>query len=502
MFELIINGLIGAASTTNLFFMFIGLVAGAIIGCLPGLSATMAMAILVPFTFTMDPATGLVMLGAIFMGAMFGGSISAILLNTPGTPAAVATTFDGYPLTLQGKSAQALIAAATASSLGGLIGAIMLLMLTPPLAAAALKFGPAEYFWLSIFGLTTIASLVRGSMLKGLMAGMLGLLISTVGIAPVGGFPRFTMGLSQLQIGIHIIVALIGLFCIPEIIKQLEKGIITYKTEVSPIKSMFEPVLAVLRRPVNTIRSGIIGGLIGTLPGAGANVGGLVAYSEAKRWSKTPEEFGKGNMEGVVASESANNSAVSGSLVPLLSLGIPGAPPVAILLGALLIHGIQPGPKLFVDHAPIVYTFMASLVFASIILLPVGLFGGKILAKLMDTPLNLLLPSIVFLCVIGTFAVQNNYINVYIMLIFGLIGYFTDKIGLEAAPIVLGLILGPIAEQGLVQSMLISRAYPGGLVGMLFTRPISIVLIILCLISVSWPVIQKIRARKQKAQAA
>jgi putative tricarboxylic transport membrane protein len=494
MVELIIDGMINAASPMNLFFMFIGLVAGAVIGCLPGLSATMAMAILVPFTFTMDPATGLVMLGAIFMGAMFGGSVSAILLNTPGTPAAVATTFDGYPMTTQGKSKEALIGAAVASSFGGFIGAIMLLVLTPPLASAALKFGPPEYFWLAIFGLTTIASLVRASMLKGLMGGMLGLLISTIGIAPVGGVPRFTMGFSQLQIGIHIIVALIGLFCIPEVIKQLERGILKLKSEVESEGSIMTPVIQVLKNPINVIRSGVIGGLIGTLPGAGANVGGLVAYSEAKRWSHNAEQFGKGNIEGVIASESANNSAVSGSLVPLLSLGIPGAPPVAILLGALLIHGIQPGPELFVDYASVAYTFMASLAFASIILFPVGLFGGKILARIMDAPINLLMPVIVFLCIIGTFAVQNTYINVYIMLIFGLCGYITDKIGLEAAPIVLGLILGPIAEQGLVQSMLISKAQ-GGLAVMLFTRPISIVLIVLCILSVSWPIIQRIKGK-------
>lgn len=490
--------LVNVFDPMSFLLMVLAVGAGMIVGSLPGLTATMALALLVPFTFTMPPTTALMMLGGVYVGAIYGGCIAAILVNTPGTPSAIATTFDGYPLTKKGKAEEALATATTSSSIGGLIGAIILLLFSPLLANVALKFGPPEYFWLAIFGLTIIASLSSKSILTGLIGGTLGLLLGTIGISPIGGDMRFTFGMYQLQSGLQLIVALIGFFCIPEIFNMVQE-----KAKDLSVKDKFKSkkgvtlsvVKDLIKKPFLLIRSALIGAFVGIVPGAGGNIAALVSYNEAIRFSKNPEEFGKGTIDGVAASEASNNSEVAGSLVPLLTLGIPGAAPAAVLLGALMLQGLRPGPELYTAHGVITYTFLISLIFANIALFFLGIYGAKYIARVINVSTHYLVPLIVFMTIIGSYSIRNNMLDVYFMLLFGVVGYVTKKLGYHPGPIVLGLILGPIAENGLVQSMLMGTSQ-GSMLAVFFTRPISIVLIILCIVSAIWPFISDKRQSK------
>jgi putative tricarboxylic transport membrane protein len=479
----------------NMLIIILGVGSGIIVGALPGLTATMAIALLVPFTFSMNSVHSLVLLGGIYCGAIYGGSFSAILINTPGTPSAIATTFDGYAMSQKGESYGAIITATIASVIGGIIGVLFLLFLSPPLSRAALKFGPPEFFWLTVFGLTIIATLASRSVLKGLIGGAFGLLLSVIGIAPIEGSVRYAFGSISLQSGIALIPAMIGLFCIPEIIGMVAKkdthyNVIPYKKEKKLIRRIF---FRLLKKPLLLFRSSVIGTIVGIIPGAGGNIAGMVAYNEAVRASKFPERFGTGIIDGVAASESSNNAEVSGSLIPMLTLGIPGAPPAAILLGALLIQGLRPGPDLFIANGEITYAFIFSLILANILILPLGLLMGKGMTKVITgIPVTILAPFVFLLSVIGSFAINNNMADVYVMLVFGVIGFIGRKAGFSAGPIVLGLILGSICEQGLVQSILMGRA-KGSMAGMFFARPISIILIVMTLISALWPILIKAR---------
>jgi putative tricarboxylic transport membrane protein len=482
----------------NLLFMFIGVASGILIGCLPGLTATMALAVLVPFTFTMDAASAFIVLGAVYVGAIYGGSISAILVNTPGTPSAIATTFDGFPLAKKGLAENALVAAAFSSGVGGIIGNICLLLFSPILATFALQFGPPEYFWLGIFGLTIITTLSSKSILKGLIGGTLGILISTVGMSPLGGDVRFTFGIPALQAGIELIVALIGFFCIPEIFFMIEKRTERYKvSEYKRNKGVVRQVIiSLIRKPIMMVRSSLIGTIIGMIPAAGGNIAGMVSYNETVRFSKEKDTFGKGNIEGVASSETSNNAAVSGSLVPLLTLGIPGSPPAAILLGALMLQGMRPGPELYSAHGTVTYTFIFSIFLSNILMVVLGIYGAKYYARLINIPVNYLAPMIVFLTVVGSFAIRRNMVDVYLMVALGFIGYLTRKAGFHPGPITLGLILGPIAETGYVQSMLISKA-EGGIFLLFLSRPITVFLIILSVITVFVPLWIEYRGRRK-----
>ncbi len=477
----------------NLLFIVLGVGSGIMVGALPGLTATMAIALLVPFTFAMAPIHGLVLLGAIYCGAIYGGCFSAILINTPGTPSAIATTFDGYPLAKKGEAYKAIVTATVSSVVGGLIGVLFLIFLSPPLSRASLKFGPPEFFWLTTFGLTIIATLASKSILKGLIGGAFGLLISTIGIAMIGGSVRFTFGTVSLQEGIGLIPALIGFFCIPEVLGMIEKKerhyhVITYRKQKNVVLNVMRKLL---KKPVLVIRSAVIGTIVGIIPGAGGNIAGLVSYNEAVRASKYPQKFGRGIVDGVIASETSNNAEVSGSLIPLLTLGIPGAPPAAVLLGALLLQGMRPGADLFTVHAGVIYTFIFSLILANLLILPMGIYSGKLVSKLItNIPVTFLAPFVVFLSIIGSYSIHNNIFDVYVMVFFGIIGYVGKKVGFGPGPIVLGLILGKICEQGLVQSILMGRA-AGSIVSIFFTRPISIILIFLTVVSACWPILRK-----------
>jgi putative tricarboxylic transport membrane protein len=478
----------------KIFLMIIaGLFGGLITGALPGLTATMAVALLVPFTFAMDPTEGLIVLGAIYMACIYGGSFSAILVNTPGTPSSIGTTFDGYPMARRGEGERAILIATFSSVYGGIIGVIFLLFLSPPLASVALKFGPPEYFWMSIFGVTIIASLASKNVIKGFVGGAIGLLISTIGIAPIGGDVRFTAGFPDLQGGIELIVALIGFFCIPEalsMIGQREKKF--HLAEMKKTKGIFFKTLKeVMKKQGNLLRSSVLGTIVGILPGAGGNIANLVAYNEAVRVSKNPERFGTGIPDGIIATESSNNAVVGGGMIPLITLGIPGAPPDAVLYGVLLLHGLRPGPELFTTHSHVIYAFIISLFVATLLMLPVGVICGRILHQtVVRLPIRFLAPIIFFLTIIGSYSIRNSVMDVYIMLVLGVLGYILKRLEFHPGPIVLGLILGPIGEMGFVQALLMGKVLPNKWM-IFFDRPLSWVLIVMSLLSLCWPLIAK-----------
>lgn len=493
-------------SPAMLLLCLAGTVAGMAVGATPGLSATVGLALLLPITFTMDPTTGLVLMGAFYMGAIYGGAFTAILVNTPGTPSSIATTFDGFPMTQQGRSEAAIIAVTVASVVGGLVGVVGLATLAPLLANVVLAFGPQEYFWMGVFGLTMIAG-IADSLLKGLAAGALGLLISTIGISPVGGEVRFTFGITDMQGGIPLIVALIGLFTVPTIIDL----VLTPETRSAALAREGEGRLRggilgstirdVLSRPVNLIRSSVIGTFIGILPGAGGNVANLVAYNEAKRTSKRRRNFGKGEIDGVVAPEAANNAVVGGGLVPLLTLGIPGAPPDAVIYGVLLLHGLRPGNELFTEQGVLTYTFIFALAVAALLMAPVGLVAGRGLQRaVVKTPTHYLAPGIAVLTIVGSYAVRNNPLDVVMMVLLGLGGYGLRKVGLPPACIVLGVVLGPIIETGLGQGLLAATAQAHPWTSF-FTRPISLAIIALVVLGLAWPLVTRRKEQQADRQA-
>lgn len=495
-----IDNFLAALTLTNIVLALFGVVAGTIIGSIPGLTATMAVAVLVPITFSMEPASALILLGAIYTGAIYGGAYAAILLNTPGTPSAIATTFDGYPMAKRGDGDLAVALACFASVFGGLVGAMALLFLAPPLSEVALAFGPGEYFWLSIFGLSLIAALSNGNLMKGLAGGAFGLILSTVGVAEISADIRLTFGSQTLISGFGVVGALIGLYCIPVLIDLVAVPDRHLKIE-DDVKSVRigEAAAIAMKSKVNLIRSSIIGTLVGILPGAGGSVAGLVAYSEAKRNASPDQKFGEGEPDGIIATESANNATVGGGFIPTLVLGIPGTPPDAVILGALLVQGVRTGPTLFQSGSDsIAYTFIYGLLIATILMLPVGLLIGRYAYKSIVTiPKAVLVPTVGFMTIIGTFAIHNSISDVGIMIGLGIFGWIVGRFGFSASPIVLGLILGPIAEQGFVQSWIIGSA-TNDLIGMFFGRPISQAIVAFTLLSLFYPLFVGRRQRAMK----
>ena len=497
-----LDALLAALSFENLVLALFGVIAGTMIGALPGLSATMAVAVLVPFTFTMDPASGLIALGAVYTGAIYGGAYSAILVNTPGTPSAIATALDGFPLAKRGDGDLAVTISCLASVVGGTVGALALLFLAPPLSTIALKFGPVEYFWLAIFGLSLIATLSKGNTLLGLMGGAIGLLLSTVGSAVVGGDVRYTFGSVHLLGGVAVIPALIGLYCVPVLIDlaiRREAHLEQRAERVSGFRFL-EAAGLMTRSWFNVARSSVIGTAVGILPAAGGSIAGLVAYTEARRTSPQRDEFGRGATDGVIASESANSATVGGGFIPTLVLGIPGTPPDAIILGALLVQGIRTGPQLFQSQGDIVFTFVFGLIIGTLMMLPVGLVIGRYAFRLIiATPKTALVPAIALLTVIGSYAIESNTMHVLMMVGLGVFGWLAARIGFEASPIVLGLILGPIAEAGFVQGYLIGNAQ-GSVVGYFFSNPISLAIIAMIALTLLWPPISERMRRRREAR--
>lgn len=457
--EIVMEGFSAVLTINGMLMILLGTMLGLLFGSIPGLTATMAIAICLPITYGMSPAEGMALLMGLYIGGVSGGLIPAILLKLPGTPSSIATTFDGYPMSQRGESKKAFSYAIIASFLGGLVSILILMMISPPLAQFALKFGPYEYFAVAVFSLTLIASLSGDSLLKGVLSGLIGMAFALVGSAPIDAFPRFTFGFSSLDAGFNLLPALIGLFAVSEILITSERKVKSLKGKALDYKSKgaglsFKEMTA---QSWNFVRSSAIGVGIGILPGIGGGTSNILSYIAAKNQSKKPEEFGKGIPDGVVASETANNASVGGALVPLISLGIPGDTVTAMLLGGLVIHGLTPGPLLITQNGDIVYAIFAALLIANVFMLVMLMGGMRYFVRLLSIPQNILLPIIIVLCVVGAFGVNNRLFDVSALLIFGLIGYFFIKFGFPLTPIILGFILGPIVETNLRRGLMLSQ---------------------------------------------
>lgn len=491
------QGLASLADPMILFLIFAGTVFGVIVGALPGLTSTMGVALLVPVTFGMSPALGLALLGAIYCSSTYSGAISAILINIPGTPANCCTILDGYPMTLRGESSRAIALATIASAIGGFASIFALLFMAPPLAEFALKFGAQEYFLLALFGVSVIASLSDRSILKGFWAGALGLFLSVIGMHPLTGDLRFTCGIAELYNGLPLVVALIGLYSIPEVISSFEDGDRVLKQAGSVGGGVFKEMLEIMEHKMLCFRATIIGIIVGIIPGAGSSIASFIAYDDAKRSSKTPSKFGTGCPEGVISSETANNAVVGGSLIPALTLGIPGNAVSAVLLGGLMVHGLKPGPALFNENSAIVYSFIMSLFVSNIVFIPVGLFIAKYCIKLIETPATVLGPVVIALAVVGSFAINMSVVEVALMLGIGLIGYILRQFDVPREPLVLGLVLGSLAEGELARAFALVHGSVPLLIKGMFTSPLSLVIIALTAFSLWKGIRDQIRAKSK-----
>jgi len=478
-----------------------GTIGGLLLGATPGLSPTMAVALLIPFTFHMTPTHGLMLLGAAYTATVAGGAISAILLKIPGAPANIATALDGNAMAKKGEGARALQICFISSFIGGVLGILVLIFLTPVLAKWALGFGPSHMFWIAILGVTIIGSLDSKSVIKGLLAGAVGLWIAMIGYDSIQGVERFIFS-EHLEGGVHIIAALIGLFAIPQIIEMLEGGRINRQYQIIEVKP--HSIAAAFRETISKMRAAIIGSVVGIvvglIPGAGGQIAGLVSYDQARRFSPNRDKFGTGESEGVVAAETANNAMVGPSLVPLLTLSVPGSPTAAVLLGGLLIHGIFPGPNLFVEHADVAWAFINSLLVGQVLMLVFGLYIAGLAAHVVRIPPPILASGILVLSVFGAYSVQSSYSDVVVMLALGLGMYFLSKYGFSPAPLVLGVILGPIAESNYVQGQIIAGA-GDGMFAYFFTGALNLFLIGLVVASIVYSVISEIRIRRLEPRA-
>jgi putative tricarboxylic transport membrane protein len=466
-----------------LAIIFTGVLFGIAAGAMPGLSSSIAVALFVPFTYGMKPSLALILLSVVYLTSSYGGSITAIAINTPGTPEALATSFDGYPLTKQGKPGLALGTSIVASTIGGIFGTIILILFSQPLALFALSFGPPEYFLLAILGLTVVVTLAGGNLIKGIMATLMGLFLTTIGNDPFSGFLRFTFGQSELADGFSFIPALIGLFALGEIFSNIENDE-PFHQQVKSFSSKLPGVKTLWKLKRSVFQSSLIGTFIGIIPGAGGTIATLIAYNEAKRVSKIPNKFGKGCLEGIAAAESANNAAVGGALIPLLTLGIPGSASTAVLIGALLLHGLVPGPELFQKEPQIIYSLFAGLIIANLIMLIVGLAGNKLFVKVISAPRSILFALIPALCFIGSYSVNNSMFDVGTCLGFGILGWILRRNHFPVAPVVLGLVLGFMIEANYRRAMLMGGP------DIFFTRPVSLFLIAFIFLSVIIPVIR------------
>ena len=484
----------------NLFYVFFGTFVGIMVGAMPGLSSVMGLTIILPFTFTIDGTGGFFMLLGVFCGAIYGGSITAILINTPGTANSAATCLDGYPMAKRGEAGRALSISTMASTVGGLFSAFLLLWTSPYIAKIASNFASPESFALAVFGLSIVTRVSSTSVLKSLIGAILGLFLATVGLDLFTGDERFTFGTIYLTGGIAMVPLLIGMYAFAQGLTTAEdsaRGIVPppqYKlTGIFPRWDDFKATAPTL------LRSSLIGSIIGAIPGTGGDIASWVSYNEAKRWSKHPEKFGTGLPEGIAAPEAANNAVSGGALIPLLTLGIPGDAGTAVMLGAFMMHGIVPGPLLFRDHTVEVYTIILGLFLANVFMCILGYAGLRLFAKIPSIPMPALLPIVFIFCFVGTFALNNNVDDIYFMIITGVVGYVLIKLGFSAPPIILGLILGQIMEQNLARSLTLSN----GSFTIFFKRPIACTLLVIAILTLFVPSIKwAIREfRKRKASA-
>lgn len=467
----------------NFLALCAGTAGGLIMGALPGLSPTMAVALLIPFTFHMDAITGLILLGAVYTATVAGGAVSAILLKIPGAPANIATVFDGHTMASHGRAAEALQLSFLSSGVGGVLGVLVLIFFTPVLAQWALSFGPSHLFWMAILGVTVIASLSSGSLVKGMAAGCFGLWISAIGYDSVQGEERFIFT-DHLTGGINIISALVGLFAIPQVIDML----VRQRGDADVLAMLPHSLMAAVGKVCRRIRALLIGSvsgvIIGLIPGAGGQIAGLIAYDQARKFSKTPDNFGKGEPEGVIATETANNAMVGPSLVPLLTLSVPGSPTAAVLLGGLLIHGIFPGPNLFTDYPEVSWTFINSLLVGQVLMVLLGLVLCRAAARVITLPENFLAAAVIVLAVFGTYSIQNSYSDVLVMITLGAGMWVLQQYGFSAGPLVLGIVLGPIAESNFIEGSIIANA-GDGMMPYFFGGGLNIALIGIILLSIA-----------------
>lgn len=480
---------------SSLFSIFGGALAGILVGVMPGLSSVMGMSIMLPLTLSLPGSNGIMMMLGIFCGAIYGGSITAILINTPGTANSAATCLDGNPMAIKyGQPGRALSISTTASTFGGLFSAVMLLLTAPLLAKVALKFSAPEYFALALFGLSVVTSVSGDSVVKGIIGAIVGLLLATFGMDSFTGDFRFTFGTIYFTGGISFIPVLIGLFAFSQGLITVEESFSstrekTKKPEIERIFPSKEDMIAIFP---TLIRSTLIGTVIGAIPGTGGDIAAWVGYNEAKRWSKHPEKFGDGAVEGIAAPESANNAISGGALIPLLTMGIPGDACTAIMLGALMMQGITPGPLLFTEQTTKVYLIIVGLFWANIFMALIGFGGIKIFSKILNVPNQILTPIIFVFCFVGTFAINYNIQDVYLMIACGILGYFIIKMEFAIPPIILGLILGGIIEDNYRRSI----ALADGSALIFFQRPLSCVLLVLAIASLFYPMFFPILKKK------
>lgn len=486
----IFDALQAVLSFDVLLAVLLGTISGVLIGGIPGLTATMAVALLIPITFSFSPLVGLSIMGGVYAGAMYGGSIVAILLSTPGTPAAAATALEGYPLTIQGKGGLALKVSVVASFIGGTFSVFVLLLISPILAEFALKFGPPEYFLLALMGLTGVISVSSGGINKGIISGLIGLIIALIGTDPMSGSLRYTFDIVDLYEGVSFMPALIGMFSITQMLALTGEKSITKNREIS-LKIKREKMPKGMAKPITL--GTIVGTIVGIIPGEGATIAAFLSYNIAKQKSKLRKLFGKGNPEGIAAAESGNNACVGGSLVPLLTLGIPGNTVSAALMGGLMIQGLIPGPELFTTHGIITYGFILSLFVANIVFLLIGLYFAPYFAKISSISAPILIGSISVFAIIGSYAINNSMFDVWLTLVFAFGGYFLDKMGFSLSAIILGLILGPIAENGFSQALTIS----GGSYGIFFESIPAKVLWIIIIALLVQPIISNYKEKKR-----
>ena len=501
-FGLIGTGFSTVLTPTGIFLMLIGVAVGIVFGALPGLSATMAIALFLPVTYAMTSSNAMTLLMALFIGAISGGLISAILLHIPGTPSSVATCFDGHPLVRKGQAAKALGVGVVFSFIGTIFSTVLLMFIAPQIARVAINFGNYEFFSIAIFSLTMIATLSADNIVKGVMAGVIGFMFSTVGTDPIEAVPRFTFNMTTLKGGFDMLAVMVGLFAVGEIIAAAETSRHNDEEVTQPsmkgVKGFGFSLKEFFSQIVNALRSALIGMGIGILPGIGGGTSNMLAYTVAKNSDRHPEEFGTGRIDGVVASETANNATIGGAMVPLLTLGIPGDTTTAMLLGALTLHGLTPGPLLFENQAEIVYGIFAAMLIASVIMLFMEFFGLRAFVKLLSIPKYILLPCVFVLCVIGAYALKNNMSQVIACLIFGGLGFAFKKFEVPSTPFILGFILGPLAEQNYRRGMMRTN---GSFLPFL-QSPISVVFLGIAVVVVLLTATKPMRARRKAEKAA
>ena len=479
-----------------LAYLTIGVALGIIVGSIPGLTASMLIALSLPLTFYMSSVDAMTLLIGMYVGGISGGLIAATLLRMPGTPASIMTTFDGFPMAQQGQGERALALGITASVVGGLISWVFLAVLSPPLADLALQFGPWEYFTMVLMALVMLASLSQGSMVKGLIAACLGMILAMPGIDPSIGQLRLTFGMDQMMGGLNLLPVLIGTFAISQILKD----IINIEQRLEQVR-VAKGRIAIKAKDFithgpNLLRSSVIGTWVGILPGIGGNIAAMLAYATAKSVSKTPKKFGTGHEGGVVAAETANNASVGGALVPLITMGIPGSVVEAILIGALIIHNLQPGPLLFTTNPEVAYGVIASYLVANIIMAVMMLTAVGWIARLMYVPRAYLLTAILLFCVVGTFALNNRFFDVWVMLSFGLIGFALEYAKVPLGPFVIGFVLSPIAEEQLRSGMM---SADGNFLE-LFQRPFAATFFVISILTLCWPLYQGWRQKRLAAE--